>query len=102
MYSVELPGLSADLTLWFVAQALVFASYSLPVTGTAGEFKAHFEQVSGMLQERYGKPFSRASSDDVYTTETWILEQGDIEHTVRLDRDRPDHTVVFTAPQPWR
>ncbi|MEE8440927.1 MAG: hypothetical protein V3S41_04330 [Spirochaetia bacterium] len=91
-------AVAADLTLWFRADKLFFASYAFQVADRSkGDVSAEFESVSEQMQAIYGEPSSRASTPGSFTTEVWNLDDVDIEHTLVLDPGRLDHVVSFTA-----
>ena len=104
MYATEIltPAghVAADLTLWFRADELFFASYAFPIADRSdGELSAQFESISERLWATYDEPSSRAWTPDSFTTEVWNLDDLDIEHTLILDPGRIDHVVTFTASQ---
>ncbi len=104
MYATEIltteGAVAADLTLWFRADKLFFASYAFQIAGRSDdELSTQFESISERLRAAYDEPSSRASTPGSFTTEVWNLDELDIEHTLILDPGRVDHVVTVTAPQ---
>jgi len=104
MYRAEIltaaDPVAADLTLWFRADALFFASYAFQVADKSeDDLFGQFESISEHLRTAYDAPSSRASTPDSFITEVWNLDRVDIEHTLILDPGRVSHDVTFTASQ---
>jgi hypothetical protein len=90
---------SADLTLWFQDDKLVFASYSFPVDDPdQGPLTESFTGVSLLLASVFGEPTSRSSEVDLFTTEFWDGLEYSIEHTLILEPGRMDHSLTLTPP----
>ena len=92
---------AADLTLWFQADRLFFASYAFRADGISADgLTADFESISEQLRLAFDQPSSRATEPGSFTTEVWNLDEIDIEHTLILDPGRVDHVVNFTVARP--
>jgi len=60
---------AADLTLWFRADALFFASYAFQVADRSeDDLLGRFESISERLRAAYDAPSSRASTLDSFIT----------------------------------